>query len=58
MELCLFYSAGVTRDEKTQHLNPLTERLLRAQSNFFETFPLFASAVLIVAVSHTYSVYM
>ena len=45
------------RDEKTQHLNPLTERLLRAQSNFFETFPLFASAVLIVAVSHTYSVY-
>ncbi|MBC7755912.1 MAG: MAPEG family protein [Bdellovibrio sp.] len=45
------------RDEKTQDLNPLTGRLLRAQSNFFETFPLFASAVLIVAVSHAYSVY-
>ena len=45
------------RDEKTQDLSPLTARLLRAQSNFFETFPLFASAVLIVAVSHTYSAY-
>ena len=45
------------RDEKTQDLKPLTGRLLRAQSNFFETFPLFASAVLIVAVSHTYSAY-
>ena len=45
------------RDEITQDLNPLTGRLLRAQSNFFETFPLFASAVLIVAVSNTYSVY-
>ena len=45
------------RDEKTQDLNPLTGRLLRAQSNFFETFPLFASAVLIVAVSHAYSAY-
>ena len=45
------------RDEKVKELTPLTERLLRAQSNFFETFPLFASAVLIVAVSHTYSIY-
>ena len=45
------------RDEKTQDLKPLTGRLLRAQSNFFETFPLFASAVLIVAVSHAYSAY-
>lgn len=45
------------RDEKVKELNPFTERLLRAQSNFFETFPLFASAVLIVAASHTYSVY-
>lgn len=45
------------RDEKTQDLNPLTGRLLRAQSNFLETFPLFASAVLIVAVSHSYSMY-
>ena len=55
-ELGVNWNMGA-RDEKTQHLNPLTERLLRAQSNFFETFPLFASAVLIVAVSHTYSVY-
>lgn len=45
------------RDEKVKDLNPLTERLLRAQSNFFETFPLFASAVLIVAVTQTYSNY-
>lgn len=45
------------RDEKVKDLKPLTERLLRAQSNYFETFPLFASAVLIVAVSNTYSVY-
>ena len=55
-ELGVKWNMGA-RDEKTQHLNPLTERLLRAQSNFFETFPLFASAVLIVALSHTYSVY-
>ena len=45
------------RDGKVKELTPLTERLLRAQSNFFETFPLFASAVLIVAVGHTYSIY-
>ena len=45
------------RDEKTRELSPLTARLLRAQSNFFETFALFASAVLIVATSHTYSIY-
>ena len=45
------------RDEKTPELNPLAGRLLRAQSNFFETFPLFASAILIVAVSQTYSIY-
>ena len=45
------------RDEKTQELSPLTARLLRAQSNFFETFTLFAAAVLIISVSHTYSIY-
>ena len=56
IELGVKWNMG-SRDEKTKHLNPLTERLLRAQSNFFETFPLFASAVLIVAVSHTFSVY-
>ena len=45
------------RDGKSPDLSDLTKRLLRAQSNFFETFPLFASAVLIVAVSQTYSQY-
>lgn len=45
------------RDGKLLDLSPITERLLRAQSNFFETFPLFASAILIVAVSQTYSHY-
>ena len=35
-ELGVKWNMGA-RDEKTQHLNPLTERLLRAQSNFFET---------------------
>ena len=45
------------RDEKTQDLSLLTGRLLRAQSNFFETFPLFASAVLLVAVSQSFSSY-
>ena len=45
------------RDGKLPELSLFTERLLRAQSNFFETFPLFASAVLIVAVSQTYSHY-
>jgi uncharacterized MAPEG superfamily protein len=55
-ELGIQWNMGA-RDEKMQNLKPLTERLLRAQSNFFETFPLFAGAVLIVAVSHTYSFY-
>ncbi len=45
------------RDGNNPDLSFLTERLLRAQSNFLETFPLFASAVLIVAVSQTYSNY-
>ena len=55
-ELGVKWNMGA-RDEKTQDLSPMTERLLRAQSNFFETFPLFASAVLLVAISHTFSVY-
>jgi uncharacterized MAPEG superfamily protein len=45
------------RDDKKPPLSPFTERLFRAQHNFFETFPLFASAVLIVAVSQNFSVY-
>ena len=55
-ELGVKWNMGA-RDEKTQDLSPMTERLLRAQSNFFETFPLFASAVLLVAISQTLSVY-
>ena len=55
-ELGVKWNMGA-RDEKVKDLSPVTQRLLRAQSNFFETFPLFASAVLIVAVSHSYSVY-
>jgi uncharacterized MAPEG superfamily protein len=45
------------RDDKNPPLSPFTERLFRAQTNFFETFPLFASALLIVAVSQNSSVY-
>lgn len=45
------------RDDKKPPLSPFTDRLFRAQSNFFETFPLFASAVLIVAVLQNSNVY-
>ena len=45
------------RDDKKPPLSPFTDRLFRAQSNFFETFPLFSSAVLIVTVSQSYSTY-
>ena len=45
------------RDDKKPPLSPFTDRLFRAQANFFETFPLFASAVLIVTVSQNSSVY-
>lgn len=45
------------RDGIEQPTSHLAGRLSRAQANFFETFPLFAIAVLIVGVTHTYSVY-
>lgn len=45
------------RDGVTPALSPVVGRLLRAQSNFFETFPLFAAAVLIVATTQTFSSY-
>lgn len=45
------------RDDKKPPLSLVTDRLFRAQSNFLETFPLFASAVMIVAVSQNSSVY-
>ena len=45
------------RDDKTPALSPFAERLLRAQSNFFETFPLFACALLMVAITQNYTAY-
>ena len=40
------------RDGEVAPLSPLTGRLLRAQSNFFETFPLFVAAVLMAVVTN------
>ena len=45
------------RDGDLAPLSPLTRRLLRAQSNFFETFPLFATAILLAAVTDNFGVY-
>ncbi|HEX8380995.1 MAG TPA: MAPEG family protein [Allosphingosinicella sp.] len=39
------------RDEELPPPQPTVGRLARAQANFFETFPIFAAAVLIVAVA-------
>ncbi|HEY5712163.1 MAG TPA: MAPEG family protein [Allosphingosinicella sp.] len=40
------------RDEDVPPPLPIVGRLARAQANFFETFPLFVAAVLIVSVAH------
>jgi uncharacterized MAPEG superfamily protein len=40
------------RDEDLPPPEPIVGRLARAQANFFETFPVFAAAVLIVSVAH------
>lgn len=40
------------RDEELPPPQPIVGRLARAQANFFETFPLFVAAVLIVSVAH------
>ena len=40
------------RDEELPAPAPMVGRLARAQANFFETFPLFVAAVLIVSVAH------
>lgn len=40
------------RDEALPPPDPIVGRLARAQANFFETFPIFAAAALIVAVAH------
>jgi len=45
----LKWNAG-PRDEQMPPLSPVAGRLQRAQANFFETFPLFAAAALIVAL--------
>ncbi len=45
------------RDGVNPALSTFADRLFRAQANFFETFPLFAAAVLIVAVTQSFSVY-
>jgi len=39
------------RDEELPPPRPIVGRLARAQANFFETFPVFAAAVLIVTVA-------
>ena len=45
------------RDGAIPALSVFADRLFRAQANFFETFPLFVAAVLIVAVTQSFSVY-
>jgi uncharacterized MAPEG superfamily protein len=40
------------RDEEVPPLNPLAGRLARAQANFYETFPLYAAAALLVTLAH------
>ena len=44
------WNAG-PRDEAMPPPTPLAGRLARAQANFFETFPLFAAAVLVIYVA-------
>jgi len=39
------------RDAELPPLNPVAARLVRAQANFFETFPIFAVAILIATVA-------
>ena len=39
------------RDEELPAPQPIVGRLTRAQANFFETFPIFAAAALIVGVA-------
>jgi len=45
------------RDGVQPELSPITNRLFRAQANFFETFPLFAVVILITAITQLYSTY-
>lgn len=45
------------RDGVQPLLSNMTNRLFRAQANFFETFPLFAVLILVTAVTQLYSIY-
>jgi uncharacterized MAPEG superfamily protein len=40
------------RDEALEAPQPIVGRLARAQANFFETFPIYAAAALIVSLAH------
>src|SRR5947209_19099917 len=40
------------RDENLPQPRPIVGRMARAEANFFETFPLFAVAAIIVSVAH------
>ena len=46
-----------SRDGDSGKLSLLTGRLLRAQSNFFETFPLFAASILMAVLTDNLSTY-
>lgn len=48
------WTAG-PRDEQLPPLRRMAGRLARASANFFETFPLFAAATLLVIATHTQS---
>ncbi len=45
------------RDGVQPALSNMSNRLLRAQANFFETFPLFAAVILITATTKLFSSY-
>ncbi len=49
-EVGLKYNAG-PRDEPREVKSVLAGRLSRARRNFFETFPLFAAAILVAAIA-------
>jgi uncharacterized MAPEG superfamily protein len=40
------------RDEEMPPPQPVVARLARAQANFYETFPLYAAAAIIVSIAH------
>ncbi len=55
-ELGISWNMGA-RDTNSQAVSPLAGRLHRAQVNFFETFPLFAAAILLVSATQSFSIY-